>query len=671
MRRTEYLIDQLARAEILAAAENCVDVERMIIGREVDTAIFQHPPSMIVFSPCEIGKNARLVFACGIKEVASRLIKSAVRFTVRASSDDRAMVLFDLKMDPRRRKADRGWQKHEVDLSRFAGRSLQIILETRVGWRRSTEYAWSGWANPRIVHDVNARAPVRRSDSHSHIFLLTADALSAGYLGCYGHPEVKTPGIDRLATDGVLFEEAWSQSCTTLGSYVSLLTSLYPHEHGVSREWQSFPLARANLATTLESHGFHTVFIASSGELAGRRNNLEQVFKEIIPTYANPMQDGAVTNRQFMSWFENRPDQPIFSWIHYFDVHPTAMPPSPFSGMYYSGDPTDATQEYLPAAVAMIRSVESVLLLRASMPELEQGVPIKEVIDVLLDTAAVLTGQSDHKPDLAEHVLNLGERATKGMSRANFGDWLTKQASALAAGRGPSELIDWLRELMVLLENTELDIMSWLRGVVDFRYPLAIYQSTVSYFDYHVQTLVDYLKAQRLYDQSLIIVTAPHGEILESATLPYHHFSLTPETLHVPLIMKLPKQVEHKAGVRLGGVMDLIDLFPTIMDVQGLRHSVQTSGVSWWAQIKNGRDIPKQDSFASGLHQLAHSFCRPPHLFAGAQPNLGMKGFHTLIAGTDEIVYDTQTGAICEARSELRDELRQALHGRHAAGRSD
>jgi ethanolamine utilization microcompartment shell protein EutL len=106
MRDTEYLIDLLAQATIEAPAENCVAVEQMILAREVETAVFQHPPSKTIFSALRIGNEARLSFACRIKEVAWPLLKTAVRFTVSASCDDKTIVLFDLKLDPRRRKSD-------------------------------------------------------------------------------------------------------------------------------------------------------------------------------------------------------------------------------------------------------------------------------------------------------------------------------------------------------------------------------------------------------------------------------------------------------------------------------------------------------------------------------------------------------------------------------------
>ena len=645
MLRTEYLVDQLASASIDAPAANYVDLEKMILEREVETAIFQHPPSIVTFTPITIGKQPTFSFGYGIKEAAWPHIKSPVRFVVEIAAETDRKKIFETKLDPRRRQTDRTWQRHELDLSPYEGQAIRIVLQTSVGWRRSTEYAWAGWANPRIVHEVEVKATPRRVDRHPHIFLITADALSARYLASYGHPTVQTPNLDRLAGEGVLCEQAWSQSCMTFGSYVSILTGLYPHEHGVSREWQPFPTSRASLPSALRASGYHTLFAASSLELSGRNNHLDQVFAEIQPTLSNPMQDGAITTRQFMHRFAERPDRPCFFWLHYFDVHPPSMPPPPFNSIYYAGDPTDPQRKYLPAEIWRIRSVESALIMRAAMPVLESGQPVAEVIDILEDTAAVLKGESDHRPDLAEHVLNLGKRATQGQSPNEFGHWLSERAREMAAGHVPGELVDWLKEVMKLLEKTESDITSWLTNVVDFRYPLSMHLSTVSYFDAQVGTLMNHLKDQDLYDQTLIIVTAPHGEILQNPALPYHHFLLTPDTLHVPLIMKLPAGAGHqRTGIRVRGVVDLIDIFPTTMELMGLKNSAKVSGISRWNQIKNGEDIPARHSFAAGLHQLAHSVCRPPYLLVREKAGINMQTFHTVVGGGREILYDTSSG---------------------------
>jgi arylsulfatase A-like enzyme len=211
--------------------------------------------------------------------------------------------------------------------------------------------------------------------------------------------------------------------------------------------------------------------------------------------------------------------------------------------------------------------------------------------------------------------------------------------------------------------------MSWLSGVVDFRYPLSIYLSTVSYLDAQINVLTNYLKEAGLYDQSLIIFAAPHGELLDNSSIPYHHFLLAPDTLHVPLIIKAPKQAHAASGSRIGGVFDLIDLFPTILDIQGLPPVPNLSGVSRWDEIRSGRDITAHDSFAAGPHQLAHSVFRSPYLFARAQAEGGMETFHSLVSGAREVLYDTRSSeTYLSDMPEVAGSLRESLDAQLKAG---
>ncbi len=657
MLRTEHLVDLLTSASVEAPGDNYADLQRMVIGREAETAVFQHPTSAITFPPLQLGERPTLDFACGVKESAWGRMESEVRFGVSVLAGARREEVFRTELDPRARAKDRAWQRHSLDLYRFAGQVVQLIFETSVPKGRSNKFAWAGWADPRLTHSVGEqRRAAARRDDHPHIFLITADALPARYLECYGNTRVKTPHLKELAADGVLFEEAWSQSCMTLGSYASLLTGRHTFEHGVGKEWEPFPAHQLSLPVALAGHGYHTLFAPGSLELSERGVALRHVFAETLPTRGNPMQDGAVTTRRFARWLEERPDKPCFCWLHYFDTHPPGAPPEPFRSMYYAGDPTDQNRSHLPEQIAKIRGVESALVIRAAWPLLEKGEPVYEVREILEDTAAVLLGRRELRPDLAEHLLRLGPTAMNGLPAPRFGRWLSEQADEMAGGRTPDKLLAWLRDVIPMLEGVEEDLISWLRGVVDFRFPLAMYMGTVSYFDAQVGALAGLLRELGIYDQSLIVVAAPHGEVLESPTLPYHHFMLAPETLRVPLIMKPPARSGSKTGVRLGGVFDLIDLFPTLLDMQGLKHSFDFSGASRWESIRAGEDIPPHDSFATGFHGVAYSVYRPPHLLVQERAGLSAQTLHTLLSGGDEVIYDAASLKAHEAES-----LRAAL----------
>ena len=68
-----------------------------------------------------------------------------------------------------------------------------------------------------------------------NVLLVIVDALRQDVLGCYGSGEVDTPNLDRLAREGVLFENALVQAPFTWTSFGSFLTGKYPRRHGLLR----------------------------------------------------------------------------------------------------------------------------------------------------------------------------------------------------------------------------------------------------------------------------------------------------------------------------------------------------------------------------------------------------------------------------------------------------
>ncbi|MBI3682185.1 MAG: sulfatase-like hydrolase/transferase, partial [Acidobacteria bacterium] len=69
----------------------------------------------------------------------------------------------------------------------------------------------------------------------TNVVLILTDNHGAWTLGCYGNPDVRTPNIDRLAKEGVLFTRAFSNNAVCSPTRASLLTGLMPSQHGVHR----------------------------------------------------------------------------------------------------------------------------------------------------------------------------------------------------------------------------------------------------------------------------------------------------------------------------------------------------------------------------------------------------------------------------------------------------
>lgn len=77
------------------------------------------------------------------------------------------------------------------------------------------------------------KSPQRGLVAHPNVILITIDTLRADHVGCYGAKNVKTPTLDGLAADGVVFERAISQVPLTWPSHAAILTGTYPFQNGV------------------------------------------------------------------------------------------------------------------------------------------------------------------------------------------------------------------------------------------------------------------------------------------------------------------------------------------------------------------------------------------------------------------------------------------------------
>ena len=105
-----------------------------------------------------------------------------------------------------------------------------------------------------------------------NILLIMADNHPAEVLGCYGNPEVQTPNIDRLAKEGVQFNQAYAVNAMCSPCRASVLTGLLPSQHGIhtwidGRKMDSWPqnwnaLEQIDtLPELLQQNGYHTALV--------------------------------------------------------------------------------------------------------------------------------------------------------------------------------------------------------------------------------------------------------------------------------------------------------------------------------------------------------------------------------------------------------------------------
>ncbi len=173
-----------------------------------------------------------------------------------------------------------------------------------------------------------------------NVVLISVDTLRPDRLGCYGCRARTSPNIDRLAAEGVVFEDAVSSVPLTLPSHASMMTGLYPLRHGV-RDNGTFSLGPdfVTAAEVFKAAGYATAAFVGAFVLDSRYG-LDQGFD----TYDDDMTGGrqlsafgysertadAVTGAA-LDWLRGA-RRPFFAFVHYYDPHSPYEPPAGYLG---------------------------------------------------------------------------------------------------------------------------------------------------------------------------------------------------------------------------------------------------------------------------------------------------------------------------------------------------
>ena len=181
---------------------------------------------------------------------------------------------------------------------------------------------------------------------HPNVILITIDTLRADHVGCYGALEVKTPTLDALAADGVLFERAISQVPLTWPSHAVILTGTYPFQNGV-QDFTGQPLAPQfrSVAQAFKQGGYATGAVVSAFVL-DRSWGLGRGFDYYDDAFSAETfatKDIGLVDRRAaqsvdhaLAWLKKTPRRPFFLWLHLYDPHSPYDPPEPYRTEYRS-----------------------------------------------------------------------------------------------------------------------------------------------------------------------------------------------------------------------------------------------------------------------------------------------------------------------------------------------
>jgi len=178
---------------------------------------------------------------------------------------------------------------------------------------------------------------------YRHVVLISLDTTRADHLGCYGGETVRTPNIDALAAEGVLFRDVTSPVPTTLAAHTSIMTGLTARSHGVVRNGFMVHADNHMLAEVLGDAGFLCGAVLGSWALAsdfafdqGFHHFDDDFDLEFHPRSYDQNQRRAehVTDAALAFVDSAAQGERLFLFAHYFDAHAPYDPPPPYDSMY-------------------------------------------------------------------------------------------------------------------------------------------------------------------------------------------------------------------------------------------------------------------------------------------------------------------------------------------------
>jgi arylsulfatase A-like enzyme len=162
-------------------------------------------------------------------------------------------------------------------------------------------------------------------------------------------------------------------------------------------------------------------------------------------------------------------------------------------------------------------------------------------------------------------------------------------------------------------------------GVRDADYVVAQYDGAVAYMDAAIQRILTRIDELNLADDTLVVINGDHGETLYDHECWFDHHGMYENTLHVPLIIRLPGKLP--AGKRVAGKNLHQDLVPTLMQLMGIRPGIDFDGQSLLPLINGKRATNYTDFYITECTWMRKHGWRTPEwkLMVALEPDFHFK----------------------------------------------
>jgi len=383
-----------------------------------------------------------------------------------------------------------------------------------------------------------------------HLVLIVVDTLRADVLGCYGG-EAATPNIDGLAAEGVRFETARSHIPITGPSHLSLFTSLLPLQHGVHNNTDLVPGGIEPMAEILARSGFATTGVVSLGVLQSRFGFSRGFERYDDRSEGRFWRDAIEVNEVALPLLDCDTGRRQFFFFHFSDPH------SPYSS-------PDAD---LPSARFFL---DGTFVAETRLDGRRFSIPIR-----LPPGETELEVKPSHD-DGPRRVILRRLKTLGGECRIEAGDGVRR-----SEGDSTSRIFYGSTPLKAVVENPSSETIDGeLVGTIEFtpekneihRY----YQREVEFVDRQIGRLIAALRSKGIWQDSLVVFVADHGEGLGDFGRFAHADHLYDVTLRVPLILVAPGRLD--PGQVVPTAVRLIDVLPTVLEMLGVVSPADMAG---------------------------------------------------------------------------------------------
>lgn len=365
-----------------------------------------------------------------------------------------------------------------------------------------------------------------------NIVLITMDATRADHLSCYGYPKLTTPNLDKLAKKGVLYKNAYATDSWTVPSHASIFTGMYPTKHGAHRS----PIHRD---------------YNSSQSQRGKESSSGELFE----TEIRKLSDENITLAEILSEKGYR-TAGIIGGIMCSSIWGLAQG----CNYYDENFPTVAIDIKLFLIYRVVN-----LFFPLTDFFAQYGYCTKRVASSL-NKSAFRWLEKNHGQSFFLFI-NYIDPHSPYVPPPPYNGYFGKIDRSRILKFNPPGDVSYITALSILGDAVNNKAYGLTPEEKKFmkEFIVSQYDGEICYVDHCLGLLLERLKALKIYDNTLIIVTADHGQAFGEHNQMYHDMTLNEEVLRVPLIIKYPSTFPRPGIVEKR--VSLVDLFPTILSL--------------------------------------------------------------------------------------------------------